>query len=54
MTAEKAMSWARPRSACWSISTSAWAEGRWEFMITVTPLRLANETGSPVNPIAVF
>lgn len=30
------------------------AENRWEFMITIAPLRLANGTGSPVNPIAVF
>jgi kynurenine formamidase len=29
-------------------------ENRWEFMLTVAPLRLANGTGSPVNPIAVF
>jgi kynurenine formamidase len=28
--------------------------GRWEFMFTVAPLRLANATGCPVNPIAVF
>ena len=28
--------------------------GRWEFMITVAPLRIENGTGSPVNPIAVF
>ena len=29
-------------------------EGRWGFLITVAPLRIANGTGSPVNPIAVF
>ncbi len=29
-------------------------ENRWEFLITVAPLRLPNGTGSPVNPIAVF
>jgi kynurenine formamidase len=28
--------------------------GRWEFLLTVAPLRLQNVTGSPVNPIAVF
>ena len=28
--------------------------GRWEFLLTVAPLRLHNVTGSPVNPIAVF
>ena len=28
--------------------------GRWEFLLTIAPLRLRNVTGSPVNPIAVF
>jgi len=27
---------------------------RWEFLLTIAPLRLRNVTGSPVNPIAVF
>ena len=27
---------------------------RWEFLLTIGPLRLHNTTGSPVNPIAVF
>ena len=27
---------------------------RWEFMVSIGPLRLHNTTGSPVNPIAVF
>ncbi len=27
---------------------------RWEFMVTVAPLRVERGTGSPVNPIAVF
>jgi kynurenine formamidase len=27
---------------------------RWEFLLTVAPLRLENVTGSPVNPIALF
>ena len=27
---------------------------RWQFLLTVAPLRLARVTGSPVNPIAVF
>jgi kynurenine formamidase len=27
---------------------------RWEFMLSIGPLRLHNTTGSPVNPIAVF
>src|SRR2546428_394652 len=27
---------------------------RWEFMLSIAPLRLTNVTGSPVNPIAIF
>jgi kynurenine formamidase len=27
---------------------------RWEFLLTLAPLRLRNATGSPVNPIAMF
>jgi len=27
---------------------------RWEFLLTIAPLRLKNVTGSPVNPIAMF
>lgn len=27
---------------------------RWEFLISINPLRLHNTTGSPVNPIAIF
>ena len=27
---------------------------RWEFMLTIAPLRLQGVTGSPVNPIALF
>ncbi len=30
------------------------AEGRWEFMVVIAPLRLPKATGSPFNPIAVF
>jgi kynurenine formamidase len=29
-------------------------ERRYEFLITICPLRLKNSTGSPVNPIAIF
>ena len=29
-------------------------EGRYEFMITINPLRVIGGTGSPANPIAVF
>ena len=28
--------------------------GRWDFFLTVAPLRMEGVTGSPVNPIAVF
>ena len=27
---------------------------RWEFLITVNPLRIEGATGCPVNPVAVF
>jgi kynurenine formamidase len=27
---------------------------RWEFLLTINPLRLSNATGSPVNPVAVL
>ena len=30
------------------------ARQRWEFMLTIAPLRLQGVTGSPVNPIALF
>jgi kynurenine formamidase len=30
------------------------ARNRWEFMISINPLRLHNTTGSPVNPLAIF
>ncbi len=29
-------------------------EGRYEFMLTVSPLVVVGGTGSPVNPIALF
>ena len=29
-------------------------EGRYEFMLTIAPLKVAGGTGSPVNPIALF
>ena len=29
-------------------------KNRWEFLISINPLRLKNVTGSPVNPVAVF
>lgn len=30
------------------------ARQRWEFMLSILPLRLPNATGSPVNPVALF
>jgi kynurenine formamidase len=36
------------------IATACADRGRWEFMLTLAPLRLRNVTGSPVNPIALF
>jgi len=29
-------------------------ENRWEFLVVVNPLRMANGTGAPVNPIAIL
>jgi hypothetical protein len=29
-------------------------EGRWEFMLVVSPLFIPGATGSPVNPLAIF
>jgi kynurenine formamidase len=29
-------------------------EGRWEFLLTLAPLRIQGGTGSPMNPIAMF
>jgi kynurenine formamidase len=37
-----------------SLSRHCEAQGRWEFLVVVAPLRLRGGTGSPVNPIAVF
>ncbi|MBX7444630.1 MULTISPECIES: cyclase family protein [unclassified Arthrobacter] len=36
------------------LSRACASRNRWEFMMTVSPLRIFNGTGSPVNPIAVF
>jgi len=36
------------------LSEACAARNRWEFMISINPLRLTLTTGSPVNPIAVF
>ncbi len=37
-----------------AVAETAARLNRWEFMITIGPLRLHNTTGSPVNPIAIF
>ena len=29
-------------------------EGRYEFMLTIAPLKVIGGTGSPANPIALF
>ncbi len=36
------------------LETACAAERRWEFLLTVAPLRVERGTGSPVNPIAVL
>jgi len=36
------------------LSEACAARNRWEFLITINPLKLPTVTGSPVNPIAVF
>ena len=36
------------------LSQACIARRRWEFMLTIAPLRLQGVTGSPVNPIALF
>ncbi len=36
------------------LSEACGQRNRWEFMVSIGPLRLHNTTGSPVNPIAVF
>ena len=37
-----------------AVSQACKERNRWEFMISIGPLRLHNTTGSPVNPIAIF
>jgi len=36
------------------VARAAAERTRWEFLLTIAPLRLKNVTGSPVNPIAMF
>jgi kynurenine formamidase len=37
-----------------ALAAAAAQRKRWEFLLTIAPLRIENGTGSPVNPIAVF
>ncbi len=37
-----------------ALAAAAAERNRWEFMVTIAPLRIPNGTGSPVNPIAMF
>ena len=36
------------------IAAACTDRSRWEFLLTLAPLRLRNVTGSPLNPIALF
>jgi kynurenine formamidase len=36
------------------LAAACQSRGRWEFLLTIAPLRLQGTTGSPVNPIALF
>jgi len=37
-----------------AVAEAAASRNRWEFMLTIAPLRIPRGTGSPVNPIAMF
>ena len=37
-----------------TISEQCAQRGRWEFLLTLAPLRIEGGTGCPVNPIAVL
>ncbi|MDX1383172.1 MAG: cyclase family protein, partial [Thermoanaerobaculia bacterium] len=36
------------------LTREARARNRWEFLLTLAPVRVEGGTGSPVNPIATF
>jgi hypothetical protein len=36
------------------VSEACIGAGRWEFLLTLAPLRVPGGTGSPLNPIAMF
>jgi len=42
------------RAGLEALSEATTSRNRWEFMLTVNPLALPNDTGSPVNPIWMF
>ena len=37
-----------------ALAAAAAERKRWEFLLTASPLRIKNGTGSPINPIATF
>jgi hypothetical protein len=37
-----------------SLATACAERNRWQFFLTIAPLKLRGGTASPVNPIAVF
>lgn len=37
-----------------ALAEAAAARNRWEFLLVISPLRIRNGTGSPVNPLAIF
>ena len=37
-----------------ALAVAAAERNRWEFLLTVAPLRMVGGTGSPINPIATF
>jgi hypothetical protein len=36
------------------IAAACAERGRWEFLLTVNPIRIPGGTGCPVNPVAVL
>jgi hypothetical protein len=37
-----------------AVAQTCIGENRWEFLLTLAPLRIQGGTGSPLNPIAMF
>jgi kynurenine formamidase len=37
-----------------AVAVQAQKSGRWEFLLTASPLAVPGATGSPINPAAVF